>query len=81
MRGLNTCGDLWKDVSQRDLAIYVGIETGVATGQELAKRYRLTSDNVYVIKFRIGRLLRKYGPRCFERALQMEGYISFRSAA
>ena len=70
-----------QDVSRRDLAIYVGIETGVATGQELAKRYRLTSDNVYVIKFRIGRLLRKYGPRCFERALQMEGYISFRSAA
>ena len=70
-----------QDVSRRDLAIYVGIETGVATGQELAKRYRLTSNNVYVIKCRIGRLLRTYGPRCFERALQMEGYISFASAA
>ena len=70
-----------QDVSRRALAIYVGIETGVATGQELAKRYRLTSDNVYVIKCRVGHLLRKYGPRCFERALQKEGYISFRSAA
>lgn len=70
-----------QDVSRRALAIYVGIETGVATGQELAKRYRLTSDNVYVIKCRVGHLLRKYGPRCFERALKMEGYISFASAA
>jgi len=70
-----------QDVSRRDLAIYVGIETGAVSGQELAKRYRLTSDNVYVIKYRIGRLLRKYGPRCFERALEREGYISFSSAA
>ena len=70
-----------QDVSSRDLTIYVGIETGVESGQELAKRYRLTSDNVYVIKYRIGRLLRKYGPRYFERALQKEGYISFKSAA
>lgn len=70
-----------QDVSRRDLAIYVGIATGVASGQELAKRYRLTSNNVYVIKCRIGQLLRKYGPRYFERALQKEGYISFTSAA
>ena len=70
-----------QDVSRRDLAIYVGIETGVATGQELAKRYETTSNNVYVIKCRIGQLLRKYGPRYFERALQMEGYISYSSAA
>ena len=70
-----------QDVSRRALAIYVGIETGVATGSELAKRYRLTSDNVYVIKCRVGHLLCKYGPRCFERALRMEGYSSFKSAA
>ncbi len=70
-----------QDVSRRDLAIYVGIETGVVSGQKLAKRYRLTSNNVYVIKCRIGQLLRKHGPRCFERALKMEGYISYSSAA
>ena len=70
-----------QDVSRRDLAIYVGIETGVATGQELAKRYETTSNNVYVIKCRIGQLLRKYGPRYFERALQIEGYMSYSSDA
>jgi len=70
-----------QDVSRRDLDIYVGIETGEASGRELAARYRLTSDNVYVIKYRVGRLLRKHGPRCFERALKKEGYISFTFAA
>ena len=70
-----------QDVSRRDLEIYTGIETGEVSGRELATRYRLTSDNVYVIKYRVGRLLRKYGPRCFERAPKKEGYISFTFAA
>lgn len=70
-----------QDVSRRDLDIYVGIETGEASGRELAARYRLTSDNVYVIKYRVGRLLRKHGPRYFERALKKDGCISFTSAA
>ena len=70
-----------QDVSRRDLDIYVGIQTGEASGQELAARYRITSDHVYVIKYRVGRLLRKHGPRHFERALKREGYISFTFAA
>ena len=70
-----------QDVARRDLEIYTGIETGEVSGRELATRYRLTSDNVYVIKYRVGRLLRKHGPRCFERALKKEGCISFTSAA
>ena len=70
-----------QDVSRRDLVIYVGIETGAVSGMELAKRYQLTAENVYVIKHRMGHLLRKHGPRCFERAIRREGYISFTSAA
>ena len=70
-----------QDISRRDLDIYTSIETGEVTGRELAMRYNTTSDNVYVIKYRVGRLLRKYGPRCFEQALKKEGYISFTSAA
>ena len=70
-----------QDVSRRDLEIYTGIETGEVSGRELATRYHTTSDNVYVIKYRVGRLLRKHGPRCFERALKNEGYISFTFAA
>ena len=70
-----------QDISRRDLDIYTSIETGEVSGRELATRYNTTSDNVYVIKYRVGRLLRKYGPRCFEQALKKEGYISFTSAA
>ncbi len=70
-----------QDVSRRDLDIYIGLETGTASGRELAARHKTTADNVYVIKLRVGRLLRKHGPRHFERALEREGYDSFSSAA
>lgn len=70
-----------QDISRRDLDIFTGIETGEVSGRELATRYHTTSDNVYVIKHRVGKLLRKHGPRCFERALKKEGYISFTFAA
>ena len=70
-----------QDISRRDLDIYTGIETGEVSGRELATRYHTTSGNVYVIKYRVGRRLRKYGPRCFERAIKKEGYISFTFAA
>ena len=34
--------------------------------------YGITSNNVDQIKYRMGILLRKHGPRCFERALRVE---------
>ena len=37
---------------------------------ELAARYGITADNVDVIKHRIGKLLKKYGPDCYARALR-----------
>ena len=70
-----------QDISRRDLDIYTAIETGAVSGNELAARYNTTPNNVYVIKHRVGRLLRKHGPRCFEGALKKEGYISFTFAA
>ena len=70
-----------QDVSRRDLDIYVGVQTGEVSGKSLAARYRITSDHVYVIKYRVGGLLRKHGPRHFERALKREGYVSFTFAA
>ncbi len=54
---------------------------GEVSGRELAMRYHTTSGNIYVIKCRVGRILRKHGPRCFERALKKEGYISSAFAA
>ena len=70
-----------QDISRRDIDIYMRIEKREMSGRELARRYRITEDNVYVIKHRVGRLLRKYGPRCFERALGREGCAPFTFAA
>ena len=44
--------------------------------KELSRLYGITENNVYQIKFRTRRLLRKHGPRCFERALRKEGYAT-----
>ena len=73
------CGE--HDVSSRDIAIYVGTETRSASTGELAARFGTTAGNVYVIKSRVGKLLRKYGRRCYERALGEEGDRYLPSAA
>ena len=73
------CGE--HDVSRRDIAIYVGAETRSASTGELAARFGTTAGNVYVIKSRVGKLLRKYGRRCYERALGEEGDRCLPSAA
>ena len=70
-----------QDVSRRNLTVYVLLEMGERSVKELAQRYETTENNIYAIKFRTGLLLRKYGPRCFERALRREGYLPFSSAA
>ena len=46
---------------------------GVAA-KEVAKKYNIKANNVDVITWRVGRLIRKYGPRHFEAALRHEGY-------
>lgn len=70
-----------QDVSREAIKIYTSITKREATGRDLARRYRTTEENVYMIKHRTGLLLRKHGPRCFERALRIEGYVSFESVA
>ena len=64
-------------VSKRNLDIFTNLEKRQATGRELAIRHNTTETNVYEIKFRTGHILRKYGPRYFERALRMEGYEDY----
>ena len=60
-----------QDVSRRDLAVYVRRMSG-ESAKAVASRYGITSNNVDQIKYRMGILLRKHGPRCFERALRVE---------
>ena len=60
-----------QDVSRRDLAVYVRRMCG-ESAKAVASRYGITSNNVDQIKYRMGVLLRKHGPRCFDRALRVE---------
>jgi len=57
-----------QDVSSRDLKAYLGRMRGIPS-KMLAKRLRTTANNVDQIKSRIGNLLKKLGPRYFERVL------------
>ena len=64
-----------QDVSRRDLAVYIRRMHG-ESAKAVASRYGITSNNVDQIKYRMGILLRKHGPRCFERALRVEARLS-----
>ena len=54
--------------------IFVRLQTNGESARSVAKRYGIEENNVYQIKFRTGRILRKYGPKCFEKALRKEGH-------
>ena len=59
-----------QDISRRDLSIYLAFRMRGENAKVVGVRHGVSSNNATVIKFRIGRILRKHGPRCFERALQ-----------
>ena len=59
-----------QDISRRDLNIFVLRERFQIPSKKIAARYNITVDNVDVIKHRIGKLLRKYGPDCYARTLR-----------
>ena len=60
-----------QDISRRDLNVYALRMSGVKA-KEVASRLGITANNVDQIKYRVGILLRKRGPRCFVRALRQE---------
>ena len=64
-----------QDISRRDLEIFVAVKMFRTSARELSKRFSgVTAGNVSVIAHRVGNIIRKYGPRHFERALRREGY-------
>ena len=64
-----------QDVSRRDLNVYTRVESGVESVKSVCRRYGITPNNAYQIRFRVKNLLRKHGPDCFRRALRLEGSI------
>lgn len=73
VRALETLKDE-QDISRRSLEIYVRRRMGELSAKAVAKKYGITANNVDQIVWRIGRLVRKHGPRHFEAALRREGY-------
>ena len=63
-----------QDISRRDLIIYIGLAVRGISGKKLAARFDTNANNVYMIKFRVGNIICKYGPRYFEEALRREGF-------
>ena len=62
-----------QDISSRDLDIYKRVALRNEPIKSVSRRFLVTENNVYQIKFRIKNLLRKHGPDCFRRALDEEG--------
>ena len=61
-----------QDISRRNLEVYVNLETGSESVKSLCARHNITENNAYAIRFRMKNLLRKHGPACYRRALQIE---------
>ena len=59
-----------QDISRRDLSVFILRQRFQMPSKEIAARYGITVDNVNVIKHRIGKLLEKHGPDCYDRALR-----------
>ena len=63
-----------QDLSRRNLNIYLALEVRGESVKDVARRYRLKENNVYVISHRTRNIVMVYGPDCFRRALGDEGW-------
>ncbi len=59
-----------QDISRRNFEIYIGAAINMIPAKILAKKFNITENNVYAIKFRVGKLLAKYGRKYFQAALE-----------
>ncbi len=61
---------LEQGISARNLEIYLRLSFYGEKAKSLAARYKVTENNVYQIKFRVEKLLRKHGLDCLRRAIR-----------
>lgn len=59
-----------QDISRRNLEVYVGVVMDKIPAKDLAKKFKISENNVHAIKFRVGKLLAKYGKSYFRAALK-----------
>ena len=58
------------DISRRNFEVYVGVVMDKIPAKDLAKKFKISENNVHAIKFRVGKLLAKYGKSYFRAALK-----------
>lgn len=73
VRALETLKDE-QDISRRNFEVYVSCVAGHKESRDVAAKFGISPNNVDQIKWRVGRLIRKYGPRHFEAAICHEAY-------
>ena len=59
-----------QDISRRNLQIYISATAEKVPAKVLAAKFKISEENVYVIKFRIGKIFEKYGKKYFQAALE-----------
>ena len=62
-----------QDISRRNLCIYTRVALRNESVKSVSRRFNVTENHVYQIKFRMKNLLRKHGIDCLRRALCEEG--------
>lgn len=56
-------------ISRRNLGIYIDAALTRIPAKKIAEKYQVTENNIYVIKFRVEKLLNKYGKSYFRDAI------------
>jgi hypothetical protein len=69
------------DLRKRDFSVFIATAIYRKSARSVAKDYCLTENNVYQIKFRMARILEKYGRKYFTEALERGGNNSLRLTA
>ena len=59
-----------QDISCRNLQIYISATAEKISAKVLAAKFKISEENVYVIRFRVGKLLEKHGKKYFQAALK-----------
>ena len=69
------------NLDRQKLEVFIALEVYRKPVKMVAEKYGLTENNVYQIKFRVGKILRKYGKRHLGDALKQVGKVAWRHTA
>lgn len=68
-------------LDRQKMEVFIASEVYGESVKMVAEKYGLTENNVYQIKFRVGKILRKYGKKYLLDALRQVGRVDWRRSA